>query len=627
MTRKDERLARSNRLTVLSSGLAMIIALVFMLLHQHVVSRSLMLEELRTEAAIVGANSAAALLFNDTKAAQETINTVRLSPRLHGGALYRSDGTRLAWAGEPPSDGVDPQDPYPAHLPEVDVLGLGEISLGLMREEVRVDGTRVGSLLLGVDFRPLHVHLLSYALGLLVIALAACWLAYRLTHGVRQRMALAEAKLAQLAFYDPVTGLPNRRLFQRELTLAVARVARERIGAALIYIDLDDFKRINDTLGHAAGDEVLTCMGERLTRTLRSGDVVARLGGDEFGVILYGVDTPESVAKVAALMIDGARAPLTVPAAGQLGLSMGVVLLPCDVTDIDVLMSRADMAMYLAKSQGKNSYHFFSEEINARMRAEARLESRLDEALTTDGCGLSMVYQPQIDAQTGALCGVEALLRWQHDDGTTVSPVALIAVAERSGLIAPLGDWVLAQVCRDLAWLHTQGVDLPRVSVNVSARQLARGTELVHAFCRTLATFDQPVARFELELTESAFMDEQGMVVLQALHQAGFALSMDDFGTGYSSLGYLKRFQIDELKIDRVFVSDVPHGPENVAIVAAVVQMSRALHLRVVAEGVETAEQAAALRDMGCDVLQGYGLARPLTAQALVAWVLAQNGL
>lgn len=629
MSIKDERMGRSNRLALLSSGLAMLIAFILMLLNQYVVSRALMLEELHTEAAIVGANSGAALVFNDAKAAQETINTVRLSPRLHGGAVYRNDGSRLAWAGNATRVmglSGEAESPYPVQLTALDAPRPGEVRSSYLREEVRVDGDRVGTLLLEVNDSMLYWSLLEYAAGILLIATVACWLAFRLTRGVRGRMDRAEEQVAQLAFYDPLTRLPNRRLFQRELRLAVARVARERGGAALMYIDVDDFKKINDSVGRAAADEVLTRIGERLARTLRAGDVVARLGGDEFGVILYGVDNPETAAQVARLMLDAFRVPLpTLPTAMEVGLSVGVLLLPCEVDDTEVLMSRADMAMDLAKTHGKNGFRFFSDDVDARVRSDLQIESRLRQALREGGQGLSMVYQPQLGVSTQYLHGVEALVRWRQDDGQIMSPDDFVRIAERSGLIVALGDWVLEQVCRDLAWMRTQGLELPRVAVNVSARQLLRGPELVAAFCQTLARFAEPVSRFEFELTESALMDDDGAAVLEAFHRAGFALSIDDFGTGYSSLGYLKRFRISELKIDRMFVTDLPHGKENAAIVKAVVQMSQALNIRVVAEGVEGAAQAAYLHDIGCHVIQGYWYARPMTPQALVDWSAAQG--
>lgn len=626
MNTQKDRIGRSKRLSLLSTGLALLIAFVLLMVHQYVVGRSQMLEELHTEAAIIGANSAAALVFNDPKAAQETINTVHLSPRITGGALYRVDGIRLASAADGgwnfPLNLIRASEDDTYKLFEVPNSTSYGIFDGVLREDIRVEGARVGTLLLHVSFSWLYWRMFEYALGVLGIATIALTLAYRLTGGLRRRMVRAEERLEQLAFYDQVTNLPNRRLFERELRQAVARVARERVGAALLFIDVDDFKKVNDTLGHEVGDQVLRMIGERMMAVLRSGDVVARLGGDEFGVILYGIGDPENVARVARLMIEAVAAPLpTQPSQSHVGLSIGVLLLPADDNDPAVLLRRADMAMYVAKTSGKNSFSFFSEAIDARVRAELELEAGLRQALQEGGRGLWVAYQPQLCAQTRQLVGVEALARWRREDGRPVSPGEFIPVAEQTGLICELGDWVVNQVCRDLAAMRESGVDLPKVSVNVSPRQLLRGSGVVERFCETLMRFGEPVGRFEFELTESALMEERASSVLDAFHAAGFSLSIDDFGTGYSSLGYLKRFRVGELKIDQSFVRDLPVDGQNAAIVTAVVQMSHALNLKVVAEGVETEAQAEFLSACGCHVLQGYLLGRPMPPAELVAYV------
>jgi diguanylate cyclase len=628
---QNKQVGLSRRLSLLSTGLALLIAFVLLIVHQYVVGRRLMLEELQVEAAIIGANSAAALAFNDFKAAQETVGALRLTPRITGGALYRADGTLLARAatagGHAPGMGFNGGKNMLnlADLPPSTTYGPWG---GILREEIRVEGTQVGTLALQVSFAALYWRLFEYALGVLAIAAVALGLAYRLTAGLRQRMAHAEGQLEQLALYDQVTGLPNRRLFERELRQAVVRVARERKGAALLFIDVDDFKKVNDSLGHAVGDEVLMMIGERLTAVLRSGDVVARLGGDEFGVLLYGIGDPENAARLARLMIEALGEPLpTAPTPSYVGLSIGVLLLDGDESDPAILLHRADLAMYVAKTHGKNSFRFFSAEIDARVRGELQLEAELREALLDGGRGLWVAYQPQLCAQSGRLVGVEALARWRRDEGAPVSPGEFIPVAEQSGLISELGEWVLGQVCRDLAHLRAAGIELPKVSVNVSPRQLLRGSSVVERICATLARFGEAAERFEFEVTESALMEEGGSAVLDAFHAAGFALSIDDFGTGYSSLGYLKRFQVSELKIDQSFVRDLPGDAEDAAIVTAVVQMSRALNLKVVAEGVETEAQAAFLRACGCHILQGYLLARPLPPAELAAYVRGRLAL
>ena len=624
METQEARIGRSNRLSLLSTGLALLIAFFLLMLHQYVIGHQQMLEELNTEAVIIGASSAAALVFNDPKAAQETLGAVLLTPRITGGALYRADGARLASAGDrdfllklPPDDSTTSM-----KLSVAPTSTSYSLSGEFLRGDIDVAGGKVGTLLLHVSFSSLYWRMLEYALGVLGIAAVALTLAYRLTSGLRHRMMRAEEQLELMAFHDPVTGLPNRRLFERELRLAVAHAARESVGAALLFIDIDDFKKVNDSLGHAVGDKALLLIGQRLSGVLRSGDVVSRLGGDEFGVILYGIGDPDNAARVARLMIEAMTVPLpTEPTPSHVGLSIGVLLLPCDDFDPTVLLQRADMAMYVAKTHGKNGFRFYSEAIDARVRSDLALEAGLRQALQAGGRGLWVAYQPQLCAQTRQLVGVEALVRWQREDGRQMSPAEFVPVAEQTGLIDELGDWVLKQVCRDLATLRARGVELPKVSVNVSPRQLLHGSGLVERFCETISDFGETVTRFEFELTESALMDEDGSAVLDAFHAAGFSLSIDDFGTGYSSFGYLKRFRVSKLKIDQSFVRDLPGDSENAAIVRAVIQMARALNLKVVAEGVETQAQAGFLTACGCDILQGYLLGRPKPPTELAAYV------
>jgi len=620
---EDLRAGRSRRLSLLSTGLALLIAFVLLMVHQYVVGRALMIDELQTQAAIVGANSAAALVFNDPKAAQETINAVRLTPRVIGAGLYRSNGMRLAET----SDGSwpVPESLSGPQAPRATAYGLAG---GVLLEDVRVEGTKVGTLLLRVSFSGLYWRMVEYALGVLGIAGVALTLAYRLTARLRRRMARAEEQMDRLAFYDQVTGLPNRRLFERELRQAVALVARESCGAALLLIDVDDFKKVNDSFGHAVGDKVLHMIAERMTSVLRPTDIVARIGGDEFGAILHGLHDSDNAAKVARLMIEAIGAPFpTEPTPTHVGLSIGVAMLPDDGTDPAALLRCADMAMYVAKRQGKNGFQFFSEHIDTRVRGDLQLEAGLRQALKEGGAGLWVAYQPQFDAHTRQMLGVEALLRWRRDDGTLVSPAQFIPVAEKSALIVELGDWVLDRICQDLRQMRAAGLDLPKVSVNVSPRQLLRGPGVVDSFCRTLMRHGEPVERFEFELTESALMEEGGSVVLEAFRAAGFALAIDDFGTGYSSLGYLKRFQVGALKIDQSFVQGLPSDGENAAIVSAVIQMGRALNIAVVAEGVETEAQAEFLLACGCHVLQGYLLGSPMPPEQLASHVRGNRPL
>jgi EAL domain-containing protein (putative c-di-GMP-specific phosphodiesterase class I) len=354
--------------------------------------------------------------------------------------------------------------------------------------------------------------------------------------------------------------------------------------------------------------------------------MIARVGGDEFAAILYGVGGPENAAKVAAHMISAMREPFpTEPIPSHVGLSIGLAMMPNDGEDPDTLLRWSDMAMYVAKSHGKNRYQFFSEDINRKVRSELELEGGLRKALQDRNDELWVAYQPQLSAKTRELVGVEALMRWTMANGTIVSPGEFIPVAEKSGLIVDLGQWLLNRICTDLAEMRAQGLDIPKVAVNVSPRELTRGNIVVEQIRQTIEQHGEREERFQFELTESTLMNESGSQVLNALRQAGFTLAIDDFGSGYSSLGYLKRFDVSTLKIDRQFIQHLPADTENAAIVTAVIQMSKALGIAVIAEGVETEAQADFLASSGCDYLQGFLLSRPVSTRDLIAYATART--
>lgn len=625
----QDRARRARRLNLVSTGIALLIALVLLVVHQYVVGRRVLLEELHGEAAIIGANSAAALVFNDEKACRENLSAIRLTPRIQGAALYRADDRLIARETKgamdfPQNLHAEGDEDRHATTPTQSSFGLLG---GVLREDIQIEGVKVGTLLLRVDFASLYWRLLEYILGVIAIALIALALAHRFTARLRMRVADTEERLEQLALYDPVTGLANRRLFEQELKRAATRIRRESASAALLFIDVDDFKKVNDSYGHEVGDQVLQMIGERLRGAVRAADTVARIGGDEFAALLYGIGEPENAAHVARNMIAAIAEPFpTQPTPTHVGLSIGLALMPADGDDPVTLLRRADMAMYVAKSQGKNRFHFFSAEIDARVRGDLRLETDLRLALKTPAGGLWVAYQPQLCTMTRALVGVEALARWRREDGSEVSPGEFIPVAEKTGLINEVGCWVLARVCRDLAEIRAAGFDIPKVAINLSPRQLTRGGGMVEQICRTLDEHGESVERFEFELTENALTDENGAIVLDAFRTAGFTLAIDDFGTGYSSLGYLKRFQVSKLKIDQCFIRELPDNIDDAAIVSAVIKMAWALNIKVVAEGVETVAQANFLQAHGCDVLQGYLLGRPMPPAALIAYLRDRAG-
>ena len=443
----------------------------------------------------------------------------------------------------------------------------------------------------------------------------------------------AEQRQQRLANFDSLTGLPNRSLFRERLGEAMARAQGNGRQMALMFLDLDRFKVVNDSLGHDAGDQLLKHVAKVLTQCLRDGDLVARgrgaqnggftvarLGGDEFTVVAEGLDDADQAAGIATRMMRALEQPFYVGHQEVvITTSLGLTMYPSDDASLDELLKHADMAMYRAKERGRNAFEFYGEAMNADAVARLQLETRLRHALDRDEFRLH--FQPKACLRSGAITGVEALLRWQSDDGPLVAPDRFIGVLEDSGLIVAAGAWVLRQACRQtMAW-QAEGLPPLRIAVNLSARQL-RQADLVDMVARTLAETGLAPQMLELELTESMLMDgDEHSRTLKALSDLGVKLAIDDFGTGYSSLAYLKRFYVDTLKIDRSFVRDTPDDPEDCAIASAVIALARSLKLRVVAEGVETAAQADFLRREGCDEMQGWLLGRALPADELTHWL------
>ena len=435
-----------------------------------------------------------------------------------------------------------------------------------------------------------------------------------------------EERIRFLAQHDVLTELPNRSLCVERLRLALQHAQRRGDKVAVLFIDLDRFKHINDSLGHHIGDGLLRSVARRLLDAVRVGDTVSRLGGDEFVVVLDGVrDLHEVVHIVDQRLVPRVRQAHEVDGTPlHISCSVGVALYPDDAQDLDTLMRHADVAMYQAKALGRDNAHFFTAELNERAQARLNLESNLRHALSQQE--LSLHYQPRIDAHSQRVLGVEALLRWHSPALGPVSPAQFIPIAEETRLIMPIGAWVIDEACRQMADWRRQGLDLGQVSINVSALQL-RDDSLVQTLGAALQRHGLPSGAVELELTESMLMDhaEQTLARLHAIKQLGVELAIDDFGTGYSSLNYLKRFPLDRLKVDRSFVRDMLHDPADLAIAHAIIGLGHTLGLRVVAEGVETEREAQTLREAGCDELQGFLLAHPMPATALQEWLQARG--
>jgi diguanylate cyclase (GGDEF)-like protein len=429
----------------------------------------------------------------------------------------------------------------------------------------------------------------------------------------------SEQRIRQLAHYDGLTGLPNRAQFNQVLDHALSRAQRTGTSVALLFVDLDRFKNINDTLGHDAGDRMLGEVASRLRQCLRTSDVVARFGGDEFIVMLEDVPDGEHAASVAAKVLEAIAQPLAV---GDQELhvtaSIGISTYPADGGDLHALQKHADIAMYRAKEQGRNSWRHYSPQADTHSLERLTLETQLRRALDRDE--LVLHYQPKQDIVSGRVTGVEALLRWQHPDHGLVPPGDFIPLAEETGLIVSMGEWVLRKACEDATQLPRLWDGGPmRVAVNLSARQFSND-RLIELVSETLREFGLEPSLLEVEVTESLVMHnaEHTARLLARLKQMGVHVAMDDFGTGYSSLAYLKRFPIDTIKIDRSFIQGLPGDTDDATLTQAIIAMAHSLRLKTVAEGVETLQQLEFLRRHGCDEIQGYYFSQPLPIAALL---------
>ena len=426
----------------------------------------------------------------------------------------------------------------------------------------------------------------------------------------------AEQRIRELADYDVLTGLPNRRLLRERFTQLLAVAERDASEIAVIFLDLDHFKRVNDSLGHSVGDELLVEVARRLDGVVRRVDTLARLGGDEFIFAMPGFHTA-AAAEVARRLLDVFSRPFEV-AGHELTVtpSLGISVYPSDGKDLEELLRNADAAMYRAKEVGRNAFQFYSSEMNTTTLDRLLMESNLRRALAQKEFVLH--YQPLVNLETGLIIGVEALIRWLHPELGLIMPDRFIHVAEETGLINPIGDWVLCEACRQAqAWCDA-GLAPITMAVNVAPVQF-RQAGFVEVVAGALATSGLDANRLELELTERTVMHDAdiNLGTLSALHRMGVDLSLDDFGTGYSSLAYLKRFPVGKLKIDRSFVADLETDPDDWAIASTIVSMGRSLRMTVLAEGVEKPEQLALLRKMGCNMAQGYHFSRPTSAEEM----------
>jgi diguanylate cyclase (GGDEF)-like protein len=425
----------------------------------------------------------------------------------------------------------------------------------------------------------------------------------------------AEETIKHLAFHDPLTELPNRILFADRIQQALHRAERNKEKVALLFIDLDRFKSVNDSLGHAAGDAVLKEAAKRLQNCLRQADTVSRFGGDEFNVLLPQIGREEEVNMIAHKILKVLEWPYLVDDQEIfLSGSIGIALYPKDGRDAMSLTKNADTALYRAKDLGRNNYQPYSSAMNSRALERMALESSLRKVL--DRQELRVFYQPQVDLQSGLVVGIEALMRWHHPTGRMIEPSVFIPLAEETGLIVPMGEWILRAACWQLKEWRGAGLQPLRLGVNVSSKQFQQ-TNLTELVCSILQETGLEASQINLEITETMIMSDvnESISVLQSLREVGVTIAIDDFGTGFSSLSYLKDFPADHLKIDRAFVQNLPFSKNEANIARHIIELAHSLGLKVIAEGVERNDQMEFLKTLGCDEIQGYFISPPLPAE------------
>ncbi|MGX9773473.1 putative bifunctional diguanylate cyclase/phosphodiesterase [Janthinobacterium aestuarii] len=608
---RGDRIARLN---LLAAAAMLATASLLLILFQLFSLQESFQRNLHIQADMLAPAATQAMREDNRLAAQQLLAPLSAAPHVRQALLYSPYGTPFARYARSGNDAVPTAPRNGLHLDYLD--GSGAILKTLPGG---------GALYLRASLAPLYASLAQFAAFTVLVCLCAFGLTFLMVRRTRTAAQHAESHLHYLAHVDSVTQLPNRHEFNDALAYALARADRQDSSVGLLLLDLDNFKVVNDTLGHHCGDQLLKLVAERLVAILRGTDIICRIGGDEFVVIVEPADDASEMASVARKILAVLAAPFDLEGHQlYVSASIGVSLYPFDAQDVATLTRNADTAMYHAKHQGKNRYAVFKAEMEMRAQRRLRMEANLRRALQNEE--LYLHYQPQIDLRSGRIVGVEALIRWNCREMGQLSPAEFIPVAEESGIIVDLGRWVLQSACRQAAvWCKAGLLDsLEHVAVNLSACQ-ARDPGLMDDIRAILDETQLPHGLLELEITEGVLMDNihANVELMRRLQETGIHLSIDDFGTGYSSMSYLKRLPIDQLKIDRSFVHDLPG--EGEAIVTAIIAMAHSLHLKVVAEGVETLRQVEFLRTAGCDNVQGFFFARPMTAAQLTALLLERR--
>lgn len=658
---------------LVTSSTVILLSTVLLVLIQLYFFTTALISQTRADADMASQNMSAAIAFNDKEAAIDILETFRVVTGISFAVVFdRDDGIFAHYIREEDGAAV-----VPGFLAENTEYSISFWHVAV-RKQLSVNGDKLGTIVIQSDLAEVYKQLGLYLLTILPVMVGVLFIANvvlsrlqrhitepigslvdvstRISkHGdysmrakpsqltdvgalssafnnmlerIQHREAELESEIAErlrvekkldrLAHFDNVTELNNRHFFNERLQAVIARSEQFKERTALMFLDLDNFKTVNDTLGHDTGDELLRLVSKRLSDTLRFGDIICRIGGDEFAIILENV----AQTSVASMIAEKCLASLAVPISINgneiyVSASIGISVYPDDASSMHELLKYADTAMYYAKNSGKNAFRLFLPTMQGEAQKRFSMDTNLRRAIERNEFRLH--YQPQIDLKTDRIIGVEALVRWVHPDLGMISPAEFIPVAEDTGLIVPIGEWVLREACRQIKLWHDDGMVHLRVAVNLSGRQLKEDS-FVDTVLKIVEETGIIPGMLELELTESMLMDAGPMVLdkLHALRTSGIELAIDDFGTGYSSMSYLKTFPINSIKIDKSFVSDLPHNQEDAAITKAIIAMAKALKMQVVAEGIETFEQGEFLRDNGCQMSQGYYYSKPLPADQIM---------
>ncbi|MFM0686066.1 EAL domain-containing protein [Paraburkholderia strydomiana] len=601
-------------------AIALLISSVVLLIYQALSLRASLTDDVSMQASVLAENLTASAMFGDREATAEILGSLRKVPHVESATVYTPDGELFVRYARPGLRRADYEEGTLENVGNSRRLSLEDI---FVAAPIIHNDRLLGSIVVVAATDAIKMQLAQYGCFLIGASLCSVWIASLVMKRMRERVSRAEKDLEYLASTDPLTDLPNRRAFYDELKMRLHKASAANKRVALMMVDLDNFKTVNDTLGHGAGDELLKQVAEALRNVVRPHDLVSRIGGDEFAIVL-GPDASRVRARATAGRVarNLSRPFVLHGIESAVSASVGFSVYPEDTAEIAELVSNADIALYSAKSRGKSIAVEFQSEMTAEAQRRARIEAELRKALEQDG--LDIVYQPQFDCLSGRLLGAEALVRWTHPTEGPILPAEFVPIAENSDLIVALGRWVLWRACRDAASWNAGTNAGVHVAVNISARQL-RTEGFTDEVCTALKKSGLPASLLELELTESQLMSNMsvGIQAMQELRAAGVRLSLDDFGTGYSSLSYLQSFPVHSIKIDRSFICPLPNGGQP--IVTAIISMAHSFGLLVVAEGVEYPAQLEWLCDARCDVVQGFLTGRPMRLEQLLAIIRAEE--